>query len=396
MIADKVRTDAYARALRKAVGPESVVLDIGAGTGILSLLACQYGARKVYAVEPSDAINVARQIATDNGYADRIEFIQALSTEIDLPEKANVIVCDIRGTLVPFQQQVLSITDARQRMLTPEGVLIPQRDSLWAAVVEAPDAYNNIVDPWEKSRFELNMNAARRIVTNSWIRMRASAEQLLSEPRCWAVIDYTTVDSPNLDAVVRFQVTRDGIGHGLQLWFDAELIDGVGFSNAPEQPELIYGAGFFPWSSPVPLASGDTVVVRLRANLSGDEYVWSWESEVYSELTQRPKAHFRQSTFWDSPLSPERLKKRAGGHCPTLGDQGQIDKFILGRMDGLAANEDIARALMSHFPSRFRSLTEALARTCTLSEQYSEGGAGRQYTRARRRDNDDPIKTALD
>src|SRR5512135_770538 len=75
MVDDAVRMNAYADALRRAVRPGSVVVDIGAGTGILSLLACRFGAARVYALEPDDCINVARENAAANGLADRIEWI---------------------------------------------------------------------------------------------------------------------------------------------------------------------------------------------------------------------------------------------------------------------------------------------------------------------------------
>jgi protein arginine N-methyltransferase 1 len=78
MIADHGRMDAFVRALGRAVKPGAVVVDIGTGTGIFALLACRFGARRVYAIEPSDAIQVAREIAAANGCADRIEFIQAM------------------------------------------------------------------------------------------------------------------------------------------------------------------------------------------------------------------------------------------------------------------------------------------------------------------------------
>src|SRR5437870_1780607 len=104
MIADNVRMAAYVQALRQSVKPNSVVLDIGTGTGIFALLACQFGARKVYAIEPDDAIQVARDIAVANGYAERIEFIQNLSTKVMLPERADVIISDLRGVLPWFQQ----------------------------------------------------------------------------------------------------------------------------------------------------------------------------------------------------------------------------------------------------------------------------------------------------
>lgn len=87
MIADQVRMSAYVQALEKHVKPDSVVLDIGTGTGIFALLACRFGARKVYAIEPNEAIQVARELAAANGYADRIEFIEDLSTRVTLPER---------------------------------------------------------------------------------------------------------------------------------------------------------------------------------------------------------------------------------------------------------------------------------------------------------------------
>src|SRR5881396_287245 len=206
MIADEGRMDAYSRAMQRAIGRESIVLDIGAGTGILSLLACQYGARKVYAVEPSSVIGLAREAARANGFADRIQCIQALSTEIHLPEKADVIVSDLRGVLPLFQDHLPSIVDARRRLLAPGGHLIPKQDVLWAAIVEMPQEFDSLTKPWRRQPFELDLNAASQIVTNSWRKARIAPEQLLSKPYCWATIDYLTVESPNVAAEMTFQV----------------------------------------------------------------------------------------------------------------------------------------------------------------------------------------------
>lgn len=118
MIADRSRTVAYAAALRAAVTANSTVLDIGAGPGIFTLVACQAGARKVYAVEPDGSIEVAREAVAANGFADRVEFIQALSTEITLPEKVDVIVADLHGALPLFGSCVASLQDARNRFLS--------------------------------------------------------------------------------------------------------------------------------------------------------------------------------------------------------------------------------------------------------------------------------------
>ena len=102
MIADRVRMEAYMQALRSAVRPGGVVVDIGTGTGIFALLACRFGARRVYAIEPNDAIQVAREIARANGYAERIEFLQMLSTRAVLPRRSHRLSPEARRASKAF------------------------------------------------------------------------------------------------------------------------------------------------------------------------------------------------------------------------------------------------------------------------------------------------------
>src|ERR671911_3229618 len=97
MIADASRMDAYAAALRQTVKPDSIVMDLGCGPGVFALLACKLGARRVYAVEPANVIGLAREAAVANGFADRIQFFENMSTEITLDERATIIVSDLRG-----------------------------------------------------------------------------------------------------------------------------------------------------------------------------------------------------------------------------------------------------------------------------------------------------------
>ena len=257
MIADRPRMEAYVRALRQAVEPGSVVIDIGTGTGIFAMLACQFGARRVYAIEPDDAIQVAREIAAANGFADRIQFMQELSTKVVLPEQADVIVSDLRGVLPPFQHHIGSIADARERLLAPRGKLIPQRDTLWVAVTEAPETYRRHAQPWGENPYGLSMEGARRIVTNTWSKRRIKPEQILLAPQVWATLEYNSVTEPDVGAEIAWTVDRPGTADGLVVWFDATLAEGIQFSNAPGEPELIYGNAYFPLSQPVPLDTGD-------------------------------------------------------------------------------------------------------------------------------------------
>jgi len=369
MITDTGRMEAFRQALQQAVTPDSVVVDIGTGTGIMALLACQCGARRVYAIEPGDVIQVGRELAAANGYTQRIEFIQALSTQVTLPEPADVMVSDLRGTLSFFQQIIPATVDARRRFLAPGGRLIPQRDTLWAAVLEAPALYQSFAAPWNGDFYGLDLSLGWRLVANFYQKAEVKPEQLLVAPRSWATLDFDTVESPDVAADIAWTVTRPGIGHGLVLWFDCTLAPGIGFSNAPWEPDHVYGRTFFPWLEPVPLVLGERVSVSLHADLVEDDYVWRWDTRI-RDVGGQVKADFRQSTFYGAPLAPGRLQQRAAGHVPELNGDGRIDRFILGLMDGGNSLGEIARRLAAEFPPRFAGVNEALARAGELSLKY--------------------------
>jgi protein arginine N-methyltransferase 1 len=353
------RLQAYVAALRRAVKPGSVVLDLGCGPGVFALLACQLGARRVYAVEPDNVIQLAREAAQANGFADRIEFFQKMSTEITLPEKADVIVSDLRGVLPWYQHHIPSIIDARKRLLAPDGVLLPKRDVLWAAVVEAPDRYHEITGAWQTHGFDLS--AAARVATNMWRKTRIEAHELFTKPSCWTTLDYHEIESADIRAEISWQAERSATAHGIAVWFDSVLIDDVGFSNAPGAPELIYGCGLFPFSRPVEVAEGDRINVRLIADFVNGDYVWRWESDF-------PNVSFKQSTFFGVPLSPSQLRKRANTYTPVVNDDGAIARFVLSRMDGQNTIEQIATELATQFPNISEN---ALNLVTDISEKYS-------------------------
>ncbi len=302
MLADTPRMDAYLAALRQAVNADSVVLDLGCGPGVFALMACKFGARRVYAVEPDNVISVAREAAVANSCADRIEFFENLSTEISLPEPASIIISDLRGVLPWFEQHIPSIIDARERLLARGGVLIPRRDVLWAAIVEAPEQYEDLVGPWRK--FDLDLSAGTRLITNTWRKSYLKPEQLLVDPVRWTTIDYYKVRSADVRGEISWRAARKGTAHGVAVWFDSELADDISFSNHPAAPRMIYGVGLFPFSQPVTITEGERIELRLAADLVQDGYVWRWDTEFST-------ASFKQSTFYGVPLSQTQLRKSA-------------------------------------------------------------------------------------
>ena len=245
MMADQVRVDSYAEALRRVVRPGSVVLDIGTGCGIFALLASKFGAARVYAVDPGEAIELARQLARANGVSDRIVFIRDLSTRISLPERVDIVVSNIGGVLPFFEQHLPSIIDARRRHLKPEGTLIPLEDRLFAAVVEAPDVYRRHMSPWENNSYGLDLSQARHIITNSWIKQRLNSDQLLAPPGPVCVLDYHTFETTGCSAELSWTAERNGTAHGISVWFESTLTQSISFSTSPAAPETVFGGAFF-------------------------------------------------------------------------------------------------------------------------------------------------------
>jgi len=367
MISRPVRFHAYMEALRRTVKPGSVVLDMGTGPGIMAMLACRFGARKVYAIESEPIIQVAREIATGNGFAGQIEFIEGLSTEVSLPERVDVIVSDLNGVLPWCHQHLRAAADARQRFLAPGGVMIPKKETVWLGVVESPQVYAEHVQPWETGHgFE--MHAARDLATNSAQMVRLQSDDLLAAPQCGVVLDFMQVEWPDSRADATFFIARPGVGHGLLAWFDCVLTDEIFFSNTPGYDKGIYGQIFFPWAKPVNLEQ-----LTLRCNLVGDDYVYRWITEVLGKGEQAAvKASFHQSNFRSFPISPASLRKGSEAYVPRGNGDSSIDRFILTSMDGKASVGEIAACLSERFPGRFKARSEALDRVARISRVYSE------------------------
>jgi protein arginine N-methyltransferase 1 len=371
MIADRVRVEAYAEALRKTVRKGCVVAEVGTGPGVFAVLACQLGAGRVFAIEPAEIIQVAREVAAANGCTGKIEFFEDFSLRVTLPVRADVIVSDLRGILPLFERHIPAIVDARRRFIVPGGTMIPRRDTLWVAIVEAPKPYGEVVDPWEQNLFGQNLGPARRLAVNGAQKVRVSPGQLLTGPKLWATLEYDRIENPDVQGDLEWTVKRAGTGHGIVTWFDADLAEGVSFSNAPGAPETVYGSFFFPWAEPVPLEQGQTVYVSLAAKLMESEYLWRWTTRIgpLSRSNTSP-IHFDQSQFAGAVLSAAQLCRIAADYVPRLSDEGILRRRTFELMDGRLSLEGIAYRLAAEFPQRFSTWQEALSYAGAVSQEY--------------------------
>jgi type I protein arginine methyltransferase len=362
MLRNDERITAYHDAIRAAIKPGAVVLEIGAGTGFMALLACKFGARRVYALEPADAIIVARQAAKDNGYADRIVFHRERSTELTLPERCDVLISDLRGANAFYGTHLTDLIDARERLLTPDATWICQRDTLFAAVVEAPGGRSEIDAQWDGARWGLDLGSALRYAVHSPSRQRFKAEQLLTPSVSWGRIDFPRLVSPHLRGEAALTVARAGPAQGLALWFEVRLHGGFGFSNPPGNATSVYGSHFLPWPKTVPLLAGDRVELRIEVVLSGQTNEWNWATTIRRKDQAEPVAAFKQSTFQGHLLDADGLRRGTAHYRPTVTAAAEEERFLLERIDGQRAQGELAAALRARFPERFADDAAAFAR----------------------------------
>jgi len=370
MIADSTRFSAYTRAIASAIRPGDVVLEIGCGTAVFALLACRAGTRRVFAIDTADIVDFARKLAAANGLADRIEFFQTDSRKFDPPERANVIVSDIRGALPFHGYAIAAINDAQTRLLVPGGILIPQCDTVKAALIDAADFYSRIVNPWQNAAHDLDLSASLPHLLNDSYGSHFKPEQLLSGPQTFCVLDYASSAADRASAELTFTPTRAGTAHGICLWFETRLFADIGYSTGPGAIDSVYSQIFLPWLSPVTLQQGEEVRVQLRADLIGSTYVWQWNTDIAAHQ-EHEAIRYRQSTFHGSHLSPRFLRSRSDDFTPELSAEGQADLFLLQSLTGTTTLREIAESAAREFPQVFASAEAAFDRAATLAEKLA-------------------------
>jgi protein arginine N-methyltransferase 1 len=228
------------------------------------------------------------------------------------------------------------------------------------------------VDPWDHNLLGQDLSAARRLVVSNAEKVRVSPNQLLTAHQLWTTLEYGSVDSSDVRGNLDWSVERAGSGHGILVWFDADLAEGSGFSNAPSAPETIYGSLLFPWPQPVSLTTGQAVGVSLEAKLVEDDYVWRWTTRIEPlEGSGEPQINFNQSQLAGEVFSAEQLRRRAADYVPQLSEEGRLRRRSFELMDGKVSLEEIAHRLAMEFPQRFPSWHQALSYVGLISREYS-------------------------
>lgn len=366
MIDDPVRIAAFERAIRAAVKPGDVVVDLGCAFGNYAVLACRAGAAKVYAVEAGPVAGVARRVAEANGLGDRIEVLRGRSTELDAPERADVVVYeDYPGTLVSPASARVS-RDAVERWLAPGGRMVPARGRLFVAPAEAPESHAEL-DCFESTGEQVagvDIGPTRRLAFCETVPVQLAASALLAEPQRAAELDLQPMGEAALRFRARVRGVRSGTVHGLLLWFGMELA-GEWLSSGPRSPPIAWKQVLFPLERPLAVEQGAELELSLEGGAFGDEMVWRWRVEAGGE--KRGADNLETLS-----LDAGRLARWEPDAVPRRSRAGELELAVLELIDGRRSLEGIVGELEARFPGRFPSPELIQRRVLEIVDRMSE------------------------
>ncbi|CAD5232039.1 unnamed protein product [Bursaphelenchus xylophilus] len=244
MLKDEVRTLTYRNAVyhNQHLFKDKVVMDVGSGTGILSMFAAKAGARRVFAIEFSNMAVQSRQIIKDNGLDNIIEVIQCKVEEIkELPEgieKVDVIISEWMGYCLFYESMLNTVLYARDRWLAPDGALFPDRAKMFIQAIEDRQYKDDKIN-WWNNVYGFNMSSIRNIAITEPLVDVVDYAQTVTNNCLIKDIDLYTVKVSDLAFESEFELRacRDDYIQALVTFFTVEFMKShkrTGFSTGPD------------------------------------------------------------------------------------------------------------------------------------------------------------------
>lgn len=274
MMNDTSRNLAYEHAI-KAVVKDKTVLEIGVGSGLLSMMAARAGAKHVYACEMVPVIaEKAREIIHANGLSDRITVIPKLSFDVqinacELPHKADVLITETFDPNLIGENVLAIVADAKARLLNPGAAIVPARASLMAVLVESRELYEQTaVD--EVSGFDLS--AFNEFKVQPGIVVTANNYHFTALSSAVPVVAYHFAEDELIGKDLRFEipVSKSGTCHAIMSWIRLDMGDGGVYEVSPldssVKPKLHWLHALHTWDEAREVEAGTRFVVHARYN----------------------------------------------------------------------------------------------------------------------------------
>ncbi|NP_001090360.1 protein arginine methyltransferase 3 S homeolog [Xenopus laevis] len=271
MLKDTVRTESYRDFIYQNphIFKDKTVLDVGCGTGILSMFAAKAGAKRVIGVDQSDIIYQAMDIVRLNGLEDTISLVKGRIEDVDLPvEKVDIIISEWMGYFLLFESMLDSVICARDKYLSEDGAVYPDACTISLVALCDETRHTGKIAFWDNV-YGFNMSCMKKSVIPEAVVEVINPETQISEPYTIKNIDCQTTTIKDLDFASDFSlsVTRDASCTALGGYFDVSFEKNcqrvVSFSTSPSCAKTHWKQTVFLLEKPIPAKAGDMLKGRI-------------------------------------------------------------------------------------------------------------------------------------
>lgn len=240
MLKDVVRTKTYQNAIYQNafIFKNKVVLDVGAGTGILSLFCAKAGAKHVYAVECSLMADMAKEIVQTNGLSNVITVLKGKIEDIELPiDRVDVIISEWMGYFLLFENMLNTVLYARDKWLIDDGIILPDKASLYLTAIEDAEYKEDKIEFWN-SVYGFDMSCIKKQAMAEPLVDVVDQNQIVTNCLLLKTMDISKMTAGDMSFTVPFKLVaeRNDFIHALVAYFDVTFTKChklMGFSTGP-------------------------------------------------------------------------------------------------------------------------------------------------------------------
>lgn len=361
---DARRAELYDRAIKRVLSKGDKVADLGCGFGVFGLMCLKAGASRVWGIDSTDAIDIARETAERAGFGEAYDCIGAVTFRAELPELVDLLICDHVGYFGIDYGIISLMADAKKRFLKPGGKMIPQRIDLFLAGIRSENC-RKLLGVWETSEIPGDYAWLRSYAVNTKHVVDFVPTDIATEP---VQVGSVTLgeDAPDVISVkAGLVIEEDGVLDGIGGWFGCELGGGVRMTNSPLAREAMSRHQIFlAFEAPLSVKAGDTVEVTVKFNHVTGIVAWTARDPQSGRLQ-------RYSNWAALPLSTSR--KIAPALLPRKpSERAEALKTVLGYVDGTRNGPEIEAAVLRDHPELMPSDTEIARFVKDVLADYTE------------------------
>merc|ERR1712001_192755 len=275
MLKDEVRTLTYRNSMyhNKHLFKDKIVLDVGCGTGILSMFAAKAGAKHVYGVDMSGIVEQATKIVANNCLADKVTIIRGKIEEITLPvPKVDIIISEWMGYCLFYESMLDSVLFARDKWLAPTGLMFPDRATLYITAIEDQQYKDDKINWWDDV-YGFDMSCIKKVALQEPLVDVVDRNQVVTNSCLLKeiVIQTCTKDDIPFESPFNLQIKRNDYAQALVTFFNIEFTKchkRVGFSTAPEAPYTHWKQTVFYFDEYITAKKGEELfgMFRMKPN----------------------------------------------------------------------------------------------------------------------------------